>query len=122
MTVRGYARVAGVLLFVAGLVGVLLTAGLLRPVDDVLHLVAGGALGYAGFGRVGERGARLVVGCVGAFFTVEGMIGPVRALLDELPITAYRNGADVAHVLFGVLSLAALALPDGPEGARRRLR
>lgn len=120
-TIRGYALLAGVGLVLLGVVGVVGTLEFIPPADDILHLGAGGLLIYAGFGRIGERGSRVIVSVVGALYVVEGMIGPVRALLDELPITAYENGVDIAHVAFGLLSIfAAMLLPgrDVPQEVR----
>lgn len=123
MTIRGYARAAGLALVLLGVVGLLISTSIIQPVDDVLHLAVGALLAYAGFGRISDRGARIVVAATGAFYLLEGVAGPIQALLDELPITAYRNGTDLIHVLFGLLSLfVATLLPDDsapPEISQR---
>jgi hypothetical protein len=117
MTVRGYARVAGAALVLLAFVGLVGAWQVLSSVDTVLHLCTGALLGYAGFARVGERVVRAVVGGVGALYLVEGLVGPLKAFLDELPVLSYDDGEDVAHVLFGLICLfAATLLPSDSEG------
>ncbi len=120
---RGYARGAGVALVVVGAVGLAGWMDFIRPTGDLLHLATGALLAHAGF-RWGSAGAvRAAVVAVGWLYLLAGVVAPITALLDDLPIGLYRNGEDLAHVAFGLLSLFAAALlpnEDGPTADRTR--
>ncbi len=114
-----------VLIGAAGLAGWL---DFIRPTGDLLHLTTGVLLAYAGFGWKNTRAVRTAVVIMGSLYLLAGMLAPITALLDHLPIGLYRNGEDVAHVVFGLLSaFAAILLPDearptadGPPAERTR--
>ena len=111
-TVRRYTRGAGVSLALIGMVGLAGWMDFIKPTGDLLHLATGALLAYVGFGQESVRTTRVAVLAVGSLYLLVGMLNPLTALLDELPIGLYRNGEDVAHVVLGLLSVfAAILLP-----------
>lgn len=117
---RGYARGAGVTLVMIGAAGLAGWMDLIEPTGDLLHLVTGVLLAFAGFGWRNTGAVRAAVVVLGSLYLLVGMLVPFAVLLDDLPIGLYKNGEDVAHVVFGLLSVfAAILLPDeaGPPAS-----
>jgi hypothetical protein len=111
---RMYARVVGVVLLLVGVVGLLLGEEALLGFinidvfEDVVHLVTGGALTYAGFaGR--HDVVTGVVGALGAVYLVVGVLGFVLPDLFGLLPHGYSAFDNVLHLVLGGLALAAVA-------------
>lgn len=122
---RTYAQVVGVVLLVLGLGGLLLgdrqLAGALNIdlVEDIVHIVTGGLLAYAGFGRVGAGQARSVVIGVGALYLLLGLLGFVDPTLFGLLPSGYTVIDNFFHLLLGI---AGLAIGYGARSAARTRR
>jgi hypothetical protein len=116
-----FARIGGLVLIVAGVIGLLFGAGFVGAGgwQDALHLVAG-VLGLA----AASSWAREYALGFGLLFTVLGVWGLLAGdgsdLLGELPVT---TAAALGHLLLGLVGLgagAATAAPSRPERPVRR--
>jgi hypothetical protein len=82
MILRRYAQIVGIVLILVGILGFLLGArghflGILNKdlAEEIVHLVTGGLLAYVGFGRLELGAARSVVGALGVFHLLLGILG-----------------------------------------------
>jgi hypothetical protein len=108
---RSYAQIAGVVILLVGVMGLVLgdqsMGGLLNIdlVEDIVHLVTGGVLAYAGFAIRDNATVRTVVGAVGVVYIAVGILGFIDAsLLNLLPsrLTIFDN---IFHLGLGVISV-----------------
>ena len=127
MFVRLYAKVLGAVLLVVGLVGLVLGDRLLLGVlnidvfEDIVHVVSGGLLLYAGFGRRETDLARAFVGALGAIYLVVGLAGFAVPMLFGLLPHGYGLFDNLLHLTVGAASLAvALYHPAGQTAAGAR--
>ena len=112
---KRYAQIIGTLVFAAGLIGLLSGEGQLMGIInidlafDVIRLLVGAVLLYAGFGNADARTTRTIVGVVGGMYVVMGIVGLFSPeMLGLLPNDL--TGFDVAfHLLGGALGLALAA-------------
>jgi hypothetical protein len=121
---RIYAQIIGVVLILVGLVGLVLGdqvwLGILNVdiLEDVVHLITGGLLAYAGFGRVDQALTRTVVGVLGVIYLVVGVLGFVVPMIFGLIPHGYTLFDNLLHLALGIVSIA-LAWFIGGEGAAR---
>lgn len=117
MAVRVYAQVLGVVLLLVGVVGLLAGDGLLFGIlnidvaEDIVHLITGGLLVYAGFGRPDI--ARGVVGALGVVYVLVGILGFVIPSMLGLIPSGYTVFDNLLHLVIGIVSLAIIFAPGG---------
>jgi uncharacterized protein DUF4383 len=122
---RSYAQIAGVVLLLIGVLGLVLgdqSLGGLLNIDlpqDIIHLVTGGALAYAGFAIRDNPTVRTVVGAIGVVYLAIGILG----FLDQTLFGVLPNGYTIFDNLFhlgvGVISIVVAWL-IGREGDATR--
>lgn len=117
---KKYARVAGALLTVLGLAG-MLGVGTTNPMTDFFHAFLGLLLAYAGFGGGGERFARGMVGGLGAICSPASLLG-LAAYAAFGAVAPGRGEALVFSVgsAVGAFCLAAWWLSRRDERAKAR--
>ena len=110
--VRLYAKVVGASVILIGLVGLVLGDKSLFGVlnidiaEDVIHLLTGGLLLYAGFAR-DLRVTRGLVGGIGIAYLVIGLISFSQPMLFGLVPSGYEVVLDILiHLTLGVLGIA----------------
>lgn len=111
---RTYAQIVGVVLLIAGVLGLVLgdpRAGLLGLlnidlVEDLVHIVTGGILAYAGFMIRDNATVRTVVGALGVVYLVVGVLGFVNASLFGLLPSGLKVFDNIFHLALGVISIA----------------
>src|SRR5689334_17755341 len=102
-----WSRAVGVVLMLLGLVGLLvgdpILAGILNSdtVADLLHLLSGGVLAYAGFASPDESRNRRVVGGLGVIYLLVGLLGIFAPMLFGLIPHGYTIWDDLVHMLLG---------------------
>ena len=122
--VRRYAQVVGVVLVLLGLVGLVLGEGLLLGFvnidlsEDVVHLISGGLLLYAGSLRRDTGLVRGVVGALGVVYLLVGVLGFVWPTLLGLIPHGYSVIDNFIHLVLGLLSLLIYATSRLPEAER----
>ena len=110
--VRSYAQIVGVVIVLLGVLGLVLgeqhLGGMLNIdlVEDIVHLVTGGALAYAGFAIRDNATVRTIVGGLGVVYVVIGVLGFVSSTLFGLIPSGYSIFDNVFHVGLGVLNIA----------------
>ena len=110
--VRQYARVTGVVVILIGVAGLLLGEQSLLGVlnidlmEDLVHLVTGGVLAYAGFAMRDSRVVRNVVGGLGVLYLLVLVLGVVSPTLFGLLPHGYSIVDHVIHLALGALSIA----------------
>ena len=109
--VRQYARIVGIVVIVIGIVGLIAgerqLAGLINVdiVEDIVHIVTGGLLAWAGFALRDLRMVRNIVGGLGVVYVLVGILGFIdRELFGLLPhhYTVFDN---LLHLVLGALSI-----------------
>ena len=89
--------------------------------EDLVHIVTGGLLAWAGFGQRNISLARTVATVVGVGYVLVGLVGFVQKDLFGLQPHHYSNFDNVTHVLLGLLGIAAArVLPADSERAPGR--
>jgi hypothetical protein len=119
--VRSYAQIVGVVILLVGVLGLVLgdqsLGGLLNIdlVQDIVHLVTGGVLAYAGFAIRDNATVRTAVGAIGVIYIALGVLGFIdRSLFGLLP-NGYTIFDNLFHLGVGVLSVL-VAWMIGREG------
>ena len=109
--VRLYAKVVGASVILIGLVGLVLGDKSLFGVlnidiaEDVIHLLTGGLLLYAGFAR-DLRVTRAIVGGIGIAYLVIGLVSFAKPMLFGLIPSGYEIVLDnLIHLTLGVLGI-----------------
>lgn len=108
---RQYAGILGVVLILVGLLGLVLGErswlGVLNVdiLEDIIHLVTGGLLALVGFWNRGAEYARGVVGGVGVFYLLVGLLGFFVPTLFGLLPSGYTVWDNILHLALGILSL-----------------
>ncbi len=124
MYARIYARIIGVVLIAVGIVGLVLGnrvwLGLLNVdiLEDVVHLITGGAFAYVGFGPLPVGLVRAVVGVLGIIYLVVGVLGFVVPMMFGLIPHGYTLFDNLLHLALGVLSIALAWFVGGDRTAR----
>ena len=112
MYARIYARIIGVVLIAVGIVGLVLGnrvwLGLLNVdiLEDVVHLITGGAFAYVGFGPLPVGLVRAVVGVLGIIYLAVGVLGFVVPGLFGLIPHGYTVFDNLLHLALGISSIA----------------
>jgi hypothetical protein len=120
---RIYAQVIGVVLLLVGVVGLVLGnqvwLGLLNVdiLEDIVHLITGGLLSYAGFGRTDLTLTRTVVGVLGVIYLVVGVLGFVVPMMFGLIPHGYTVFDNLLHLALGALSIALAWFVGGERTA-----
>lgn len=108
---RTYAQVAGVVVVLIGLVGLVLgdrsLGGLLNIdlAEDLIHLVTGGLMAYVGFARRDTGLLRSVVGGLGVVYLLVGTLGIFASTLFGLVPSGYSVVDNLIHLTLGVLGI-----------------
>ncbi len=124
--VRLYAKVVGASVILIGLVGLVLGDGSLFGVlnidiaEDIIHLLTGGLLLYAGFAR-DLRITRALVGGIGIAYLVIGLVSFARPMLFGLIPSGYEVVLDnLIHLTLGVLGIIVGFFVDNRKTAADR--
>ncbi|MBA2577441.1 MAG: hypothetical protein H0V05_12500 [Euzebyaceae bacterium] len=81
-------------------------------VEDLIHVVSGGLLAYAGFGTRDAGLTRTIVGGIGVVYLIVGVIGFILPMLmGLLPEYGYSLADNLLHLALGGLALGAVAAP-----------
>ena len=125
MAAKTYAVVVGVVLVLLGVAGLLLgderLLGLVNidVVEDLVHVVSGGLLLFAGL-QPNASVARSVVGVVSVVYLLVGVLGFVLPYLFGLLPHGYSVVDNLIHLGLGILGLLVYAnsrLPEAERGA-----
>lgn len=117
--VRLFAKVAGAVLVLFGLVGLVVGESYLFGIlnvdlfEDLLHLFTGALLLYGGFGGRGAAFARDVVGVLSLTYLLYGSVGLVYSPLVGFlpnPLTLADN---LFHLFLGAAGVGSVALSWG---------
>jgi hypothetical protein len=120
---KTYAGIAGAVLLLLGIGGLLLGDELLLGwlnidlLEDLVHIASGIVLLVAASRGLGV--ARAVVGVVGVVYLLVGVLGFVTPYLLGLLPHGYTAVDNLVHVLLGLLALLAYANSRLPEPERR---
>ena len=118
---RFLTKLVGVVLIVLGIVGVVMGTeplfGLVNidTVENVIHLITGGLLLWAGFAR--EPVLRKVVGTLGVLSLGAGILGFVVPHLFGLIPHGYSHCDNGLHLTLGVLGVFFAWVVRGQEGS-----
>jgi hypothetical protein len=118
--VRQYAGIVGAVLLLIGVVGLLAGEGHLGGqlnidmIEDIIHILTGTLLAYAGFGQRDAGLARTIVGVLGAVYLLVGILGFVSANLFGIIPSGYTIIDNIIHLALGVLNLAVAYVLDRP--------
>ena len=110
--IRQYAQILGVVLIVIGVLGLALGDQLLLGflnidfVEDIIHIVSGIFLAYAGFARRGGDVARNVVLGFGLIYLLVGILGFIRPDMFGLLPHSYTIADNLIHLLIGAANIA----------------
>jgi preprotein translocase subunit Sss1 len=108
---RQYAKVAGVVIVLIGVVGLLAGERSLGGVlnidiaEDLIHLVTGGLMAYVGFSTRDADLLRKVVGGLGVVYLIVGLLGFVVPTLFGLLPSGYSVVDNLIHLLLGVAGI-----------------
>jgi hypothetical protein len=107
-TVRQYAKVVGIVLILVGVVGLFLgnqAYGLNSDlIEDLIHVVTGALLAFAGFQA--DRGlARNIVGGLGIVYLLVGLLSFVDPTIFGLIPTGYGMFDNILHLALGALNI-----------------
>jgi len=123
--VRTYAKVAGVVIILIGVVGLiageepLFGAVNIEISEDFVHLITGGLMAAVGFGVRDTAVVRTVVGGIGVVYLLVGVLGfVVPDLFGLLPAHGYSVVDNMIHLVLGVLGVAVAWLVRDPAPAR----
>ncbi len=122
--VRTYATIVGTVLVLLGIVGSLLGDELLLglvnidALEDVVHIVSGALLFYAGAQR-NAGVARGVVGAVSLVYLLVGVLGFLVPYLFGLLPHGYSIVDNAIHLILGILGLLVYANSRLPQAERR---
>lgn len=115
-------KIVGLVLIVLGIVGVVIgpapLLGLvnLDTIENVIHLVTGGLLTYAGF-KSPERQLRQIVGVLGVLSLVTAILGFVAPTLFGLMPHSFSHCDNLLHLTLGVLAIFFAWIVRGPRTA-----
>lgn len=121
---RTYATIVGAVLLLLGVVGLLLGDELLLglvnidSLEDVIHIVSGALLLYAGLQR-NTGVTRGVVGVVSVVYLLVGLLGFVVPYLFGLLPHGYSVVDNAIHLILGILGFLIYANSRLPEPERR---
>jgi hypothetical protein len=114
--IREFAQILGIVLIVVGIAGVALgeqqLAGLVN-IDlgaDLLHLITGVLLAWAGFGPGSAGLRRQAVGGIGLVYLVVGALGFLAPALFGLVPAGLTPIDNLVHLVVGVLALSVVWL------------
>ncbi|HXT52465.1 MAG TPA: hypothetical protein VN811_15600 [Thermoanaerobaculia bacterium] len=112
-------KIVGIVLIVLGIVGVVVGTepllGLvnLDTVENVIHLITGGLLLWAGFAR--EPVLRKVVGTLGVLSLGAGILGFIAPNLFGLVPHGYSHCDNLLHLTLGILGVFFAWIVRGPR-------
>jgi hypothetical protein len=116
--VRQYAGIVGAVLLLIGVVGLLAGEGHLGGqlnidmIEDIIHILTGALLAYAGFGQRDVGLARTIVGVLGAIYLLVGILGFVSNTLFGIIPNGYTFIDNIIHLAIGVLNLVVAYVLD----------
>ena len=112
MYARPDAQILGVVLILAGLVGLALGnqvwGGILNVdiAEDIVHLITGGIFAYVGFGRTWFSVTRNVVTLLGIIYLMVSVLGFASPAMFGLIPHGYTACGNLLHLFLGGLSLS----------------
>jgi len=122
--VRTYAKVAGVVIVLIGVAGLVLGEKSLGGVlnidiaEDLIHLLTGGLMAAVGF-RGSDSAVRSVVGGLGVVYLLVGVLGIFVPDLFGLLPSEYETVLDnLIHLTLGVLRIVVGFVVGGRSGSR----
>jgi hypothetical protein len=124
--ITDYAKWMGITIVAIGVLGLVMGEGLLAGVinidilEDVVHLVTGGLMAYAGFAGRNVRDVpmvRTVVGGIGAAYVLVGVLGMLTPTLFGVLRHGYTSLDNGLHLVLGTAGIAVAWLAVG-----RRIR
>ncbi len=122
--VRTYAKVAGVVIVLIGVAGLVLGEKSLGGVlnidiaEDIIHLLTGGLMAAVGF-RGSDGAVRSVVGGLGVVYLLVGVLGIFVPDLFGLLPSEYETVLDnLIHLTLGVLGIVVGFVVGGRSGSR----
>ena len=110
--VRQYAQIVGVIIILVGVGGLLLgerslfDALNIDVAEDIVHLVTGGLLAYAGFRLPDLRMVRNIVGGLGVVYVLVGILGFIVPDLFGLLPHEYSPVDNLFHIALGAVNIA----------------
>lgn len=123
--VRTYAKVAGVVIVLIGVAGLVLGEKSLGGVlnidvaEDLIHLLTGGLMAAVGF-RGSDSAVRAVVGGLGVVYLLVGVLGIFVPDLFGLLPSEYETVLDnLIHLTLGVLGIVVGFVVGDRSGSRR---
>ena len=101
-----YGQIAGVVLLLLGVLGFVLAGPLFGLInsdvfEDIVHLATGALFAYAGFMTRGAA-TRSIVGGLGVFYLLVGVLGFIAPTLFGLVPSGYSTADNVVHLLLGI--------------------
>lgn len=108
---RQYAKIAGVVIVLIGVVGLVAGEGSLGGflnidiAEDIIHLVTGGLMVYVGFSSRDAELLRKVVGGLGVVYLLVGLLGFVVPMLFGLLPGGYSVVDNLIHLVLGVAGI-----------------
>jgi uncharacterized protein DUF4383 len=117
--VTAYARWMGVAIIIVGGFGLLLGEGLLLGIfntdvlEDIVHLLTGGLMAYAGYASRDLRMVRTVVGGIGVVYLLAGILGFITPTLFGLLPTGYTVFDNILHLALGIAGIAVAWFIEG---------
>ena len=123
---RALTKIVGLVLIALGIVGViagtepLLGLFNLDHIENVIHLLTGTLLTYAGF-RSPEPQLRKVVGTLGVLSLGAGILGVFAPNLFGLIPHGYSHWDNLLHLTLGVLAIFFAWIVRSPQGATATL-
>jgi hypothetical protein len=108
---KQYAQVVGIIVVLLGIVGLIAGEGHLFGIinidiaEDIIHLVTGAILVYAGF-QPNASLARTIVGVLGVIYLLVGIVGFPSPTLFNLVPNGYTIWDNLVHLILGILGIA----------------
>lgn len=110
MSAKAYALYGGIILLVLGVIGILGGNTLLglnsEPLEDIIHIVAGGLLTWAGY-RGGAAQQSMWSKVFGVVFLVVGIVGFFNSSIFGLFRQGMATIDNIVHLIYGVLGAMA---------------
>ena len=110
--IQAYAKWMGIAIVLIGILGLVFGEGSLfglvniDVVEDIVHLLTGGLMAYAGFANLDLAFMKAVVGGVGVAYLLVGVLGFVTPTLFGLLPHGYSVFDNILHLALGAVGIA----------------